>query len=130
MTRWVGPWVLVPDLSHYSDGTPPEAGTYAISEGDGEVRFAITWAKEGTPFAIYFALPADGSPASSDFPGMDRSWLERGDGWLASFAAYEGQIVARAMRRVSEDGALMSVLQENADRVGGWTRIFQVWRRA
>ncbi len=129
MNACLGIWVLVADLSHYSSGDPPESGMYQISAAEGEIRFTVDWVKGGTPFSITFAAPDDGSDARSTFPGIDRFWLQQGPGWLATFAGFEGRVVATAMRRVSADGSLMSVLQENADGQGGIVRMFQVYRR-
>ncbi|MCX7300684.1 MAG: hypothetical protein NTX73_09980 [Rhodobacterales bacterium] len=129
MEPFLGSWALVPELSHYSDGIPPESGLYRISESEGEARFTVDWVKDGVPFSVTFAAPLDGTSARTMFPGVDRFWLETGTGTLVTVAKGGGAVVARAVRRVSGDWSLLSVLQENADGHGGWVRIFQVYRR-
>jgi hypothetical protein len=127
---FLGLWVLVPELSHHSSGAPPESGLYRIAMAEGEARFTVDWVKDGTPFSVTFAAPLDGTPARTTFPGIDRFWLETAPGELVTVAEGGGAVVARAVRRVSADGTLLSVLQENADGAGGWVRILQVYRRA
>jgi hypothetical protein len=128
MTRFAGSWQLVPELSHYDQGGPPEFGRYLISTDAGMHKFRVIWRKDGRDFDIAFAAASDGSVTPCDFPGVDGFRLRQEDDALVSEALLEGQIVARALRRVSGD--LMSVQQLNATPEGGWARIFQVYRRS
>jgi hypothetical protein len=126
MTIYEGIWHLVPDLSHYSAGTPPQSGRYEIAQEAASLNFRVDWVMMGQAKSVSFSAPADG--ADADFPGLDRFYLTLGTDHLDSTAEAGGRIVAFARRRVSADGALMSVYQENQTPEGP-QRIFQVYRR-
>ncbi|WP_425052293.1 hypothetical protein [Psychromarinibacter sp. S121] len=131
MSPCVGHWQLISELSHYSAGGPPESGDYIIEQDGDRLSFTVRWVKDGQEMETSFAAPADGSAVPADFPGLDSfSVTDEPDGSLSSEAVASGVVVSKALRRVSDDDRLMSVLQENADGQGGWIRIFQVYRRA
>ncbi|WP_172293001.1 hypothetical protein [Pseudoruegeria sp. HB172150] len=131
MSAYFGHWRLIPEISHYSAGGPPERGDYVIEDRDGEIAFTVSWEAEGKELKTEFAAPADGSPVEAGFPGVDSySVTHEDDFTLLSDAMAGGEAILKAVRRVSRDGRLMTVLQENADGQGGWIRIFQVYERA
>lgn len=122
---------MIPELSHYQVGEAPLQGTYLIEEIDGTVQFTVGWTgADGQNQSIGFGAPATGEQVTSDFAGVDTfSVLHEDDNTLLSDAVIAGVVVSKAVRRVSTDGSLMSVLQENADGQGGWIRIVQVYKR-
>jgi hypothetical protein len=128
MSRCDGTWLLVPELSHYEVGEPPESGVYQIETAQGVVTFRIKWHKAGQDFEVSFAAALDGRAVTAEFPGIDSFLVRDEDNTLISEAFAKGQMVARAVRRVAGD--LLSVLQENSDGQGGWVRVWQVYRRA
>ncbi len=129
-------WDLVPELSLYAQGQPPAAGEYQLSAGtDGQVQVSIRWRMaEGDAWqSTGFAAPPDGSrqalpPAA---PGMpDAFSLLRQDAHTLDSSAYAGEAeVAWSRRRVSQDGALMAVVQETRLPDGRTMRNLQVYRR-
>jgi len=128
MTRWLGDWRLLPELSHYTAGGPPEEGRYRITREGGDIAFAVDWVKDGAAQSVRFQAPADGSAVA--FPGVDSFTVTAvDDATLDSAAFLAGARVAYARRRVSADGGLLSVYQENASPAGP-IGIWQVYRRA
>ena len=101
MSRCDGTWILVPELAHYDVGEPPESGVYEIVTKGGVVTFRIKWHKQGQDFEVSFAAALDGRAETTEFPGVD-SFLVRYEGTtLISEAFSKGQLVSRAVRRVS-----------------------------
>lgn len=130
VAAYLGTWELIPELSHYQTGGPPDRGTYRIDDQNGLLRFTIDWATGGKTTSISYVGHADGSPVPNPHPGVDEASVRHEDDYTLSGRAITGGVeIARAMRRVSRDRALMTVLQENADGKGGFARIVQVYRR-
>lgn len=130
MPAYLGTWQLIPELSHYDQGGPPDQGIYRIEDRDGVLHFTIDWTVGGQHHSVSYIGHADGRPVPNPHPGVDASSVRHEDDLTLSGRAEAGGIeIARAMRRVSRDGQLMSVLQENADGKGGFARILQVYRR-
>lgn len=131
MTDDFGNWVLPPELCHYSTGAAPEKGTCRISQDGEQVRFDVAWTVAGADMGISFSAPADGTQSQSDFPGVDSfSVLHEDEQTLSGDAISIGAQVSKVIQRVSSDRHLKTVLQENADRVDGLIRIFQVYQHA
>jgi hypothetical protein len=128
---YLGIWHLIPELSQYQTGTPPERGTYRIEETDGVLRFTVDWSMGGQEMSVSYIGHADGRPVLNPHPGVDKAFVRHEDDFTLSGRALAGGVeIARAMRRVSRDRALMTVLQETSDGMGGFTRSVQVYRRA
>jgi hypothetical protein len=130
MNRCLGPWVLVPELCHYSAGAPPEAGTYEIGQIDGRFVFGISWTKDGQGHSTTFSAPDDGSPEETAIPGLTHVAVTAIDDGTIDSAAFAGdEVKAYARRRVSDDGGLLTVYMENAGPKGP-EMIYQVYRKA
>ncbi|QFT48987.1 hypothetical protein FIU97_20525 (plasmid) [Roseivivax sp. THAF40] len=41
--RYVGSWSLIPELSFYEQGAPPDAAEYMIGFAGGAVHLSISW---------------------------------------------------------------------------------------
>jgi hypothetical protein len=131
MPAYLGTWQLIPELSHYDRGGPPDRGTYKIEDRDGVLHFTIDWTSNGQSFSISYIGHADGRPVPNPHPGVDAASVRHEDDFTLSSRAVAGGVeIARALRRVSRDGTLMSVLQDNADGKGSFASILQVYRRA
>lgn len=134
MTAWLGRWEPIPELSIYPDpAQAPAAGTYTIAEGaDATLDVHIRWTTQGgETHQARFAAPRDGTPVHSRAPDVDTfSILAEDAHTLSGDAMHAGRRVRRAMRRVSTDGRLMSVLQVRDFRDGPRDHVFQVYRRA
>lgn len=127
---YLGTWRLVPELSHYDAGGPPESGSYRIEDRDGVLHFTIDWVKDAQAMSASYIAHADGTPVMAPHPGVDEaSVLHEDDRTLSGSATAGGAVIARTMRRVSTDGRLMSVLQETANGQGGWHKTFQLYFR-
>ena len=116
--HYVGDWQLIPELSLYANGVPPTAGRYTITQSaGGALILEVSWRMPGdhTDRIIRFGGPADGSriampPADV---GPDAFTLMPVDEHTLDSAAYRGQHrVAYARRVVSQDHALLAVVQE------------------
>jgi len=130
VSAYLGKWQLLAELSHYDQGEPPESGTYLIEEKGGEIHFDIHWTAKGQDMNVSFSAPPDGRQVPSDFPGVDSfSVLHEDDHTLSGDALAGGRQISIAIRRVSNDGQLMSVLQDNPDPAMGRIRTYQVYNR-
>ncbi|HEX7120987.1 MAG TPA: hypothetical protein VF178_01365 [Gemmatimonadaceae bacterium] len=133
--RYLGTWHLIPELSLYAAGTPPQSGTYSITEASGgTLTLRVVWRMPGdaSEHATEFGGRADAVPIPIPHePGMpDAFTLTRIDaGTLDSAALRDGEQVAYARRAVTEDGSLMAVVQEYLTPNGQRVRNFQVYRR-
>jgi hypothetical protein len=127
MGHWLGTWELVPELSHYSAGGPPESGLYRIWRDGGLIRFQVDWVASGQARSVSFATPEDASDAP--YPGLDRMFATVVSADVLDTTAFkDGQRIAYARRRVAAAGDLMAVFQDNAGPEGP-VQIHQLYRR-
>jgi heme-degrading monooxygenase HmoA len=135
----VGTWQLVPELSIYEAGAPPASGVYDITRSGDRYDFVIRWRSEpgGPELSAAFGGPGDGSvqtlalPQGAPVGTPDAMTITRvDDSTLDSEAISAGRVVAYARRRVSDDGSVLSVMQEVRTPDGRGPRSFQVYRRA
>jgi hypothetical protein len=134
---FLGVWLLIPELSIYQVGEPPASGRYEISANGDRLEFAVRWTSQanGPEQTTAFGGPADGSaitlPVPAGVSAPDTFTITRIDAQtLDSAALMQGETVSYARRRVSDDGSLMSVVQETHLPDGRIVRNFQVYRRA
>jgi hypothetical protein len=133
---FLGTWQLVPELSLYAAGTPPESGLYVIAESEpGLLSVQISWRMPGDSAekSMQFGGRSDGSPvALPATPGApDAFTLTRVDSHtLDSAALRAGEVVSYARRVASADGTLLAVVQESGAAAESRVRNFQVYRRA
>jgi len=132
---FIGTWQLVPELSLYTTGAAPVAGTYDIIEtAAGAIDISICYRMEGdeSDKTIHFGGSVDGAhhPLPDSGAGPNAFTLTRIDRRTLDSAALRGdEVLAFARRIVSADGSLMAVVQET--HTGGEKlRNFQVYRRA
>jgi hypothetical protein len=137
--RFLGTWMLVPELCLYESGPVPASGVYEIAQRDGVVEFGVRWTMEagGQEFSATFAGPSDATAQSLPLP--DGAPQGTPDGLritrvnastLDSEALVGDSVVAYARRAASSDGALLAVVQESRSGGGRGPRNFQVYRRA
>lgn len=134
--RYLGTWLLIPELSVYATGTPPASGRYVIVRAsDGQLELAVTWRMPGDTSDRFtrFGGRSDGSrtqlPATDS--GPDAFSLTHIDDCTLDSAAWRGENrVAYARRVTSGDGTLLAVVQEVTASDGATVRNFQVYRRA
>lgn len=131
---FIGTWRLVPELSLYTTGAAPVAGTYDIvAAGPSAIDISICYRMEGDAVdkTIHFGGRMDGSHQAlpDSGAGPNAFTLTRIDERTLDSAALRGdEVLAFARRVVSLDGSLMAVMQET--HIGGEKlRNFQVYRR-
>ncbi len=130
MHAFAGRWELIPELSFYEQGEPPESGTYTIDVDGETVSFTIEWSIDGADQSIAFGGPLDGECHAVPEPdGAEVSYTRVDASVLESTLVVGGKRLAFARRQVSSDRTLMAVLQENTVADGGKVRITQVYRR-
>ncbi len=121
MTSWLGKWRLIPELSHYATGDPPEAGHYDIRRDGEGLSLAIRWTADGEVRSAAFSAVPDGRLTPIETPRLDGFTLTAlSDAELESRAVAGGVDVSHAIRRVSDDRRLMCVVQSATDEVEGW----------
>jgi hypothetical protein len=136
--RFLGTWVLVPELCLYEGRRwPAEGGMVIETAGEGRiavtVRFRIV--DEDAWQEASVAGPADGSAQTvalaAPVPGApDRFTLTRVDEGTLDSATFVGDHEIAKVRRVaSADGALLAVVNEARMATGSRVRNFQVYRR-
>jgi hypothetical protein len=129
--KYLGRWALIPELSLYEEGEPPNSGIYElVASGDG-IQVSIEWvAADGSSHATAFAGPCDGSRQELSQPGVTHFAITRVDErTLDSSAFRDGAEIAYARRRASSDGDLLATVQEGRRPDGTTFRNFQVYRR-
>ncbi|HCG6160232.1 hypothetical protein [Vibrio parahaemolyticus] len=131
MHKCNGKWDLIPDLSFYEQGEPPQSCLYEISVDGLNVGFKLSWVQtDGSEVVIEFSGQADSIPKSVATPkGAEASYTKVSDSILESRMFIADVEMAYAKRAVSNDGNLMSVLQVNTMPSGEKTRITQVYKR-
>lgn len=129
--RYVGVWILVPDLCLYEQGECPASGRYEISQADGRVQIAISWrAQDGSEHEVKFGSANDGSRTESSAPGVSHLSITRvSESILDSSAFLADREIAYARRSASMDGQLLSTVQVGYRPDGSSFRNFQVYRR-
>ena len=128
---YLGTWILVPELCLYEEGSPPASGIYRISQVNAEVRVSIAWeAQDGSKHHIEFQAPGNGAKQPLSVPGPSHLSITRVTPYILDSSAYsDGEEVAYARRRASEDGLLLSTVQVGRRPNGTSFRNFQVYRR-
>lgn len=129
--RYVGVWILAPELCLYEQGECPASGRYEISQAGDRVQIAISWrARDGSDHEIAFGSPNDGSRTDSSAPGTSHLSITRVNESILDSRAFLGEKeIAYARRSASMDGQLLSTVQVGYRPDGSSFRNFQVYRR-
>ena len=128
--RYDGVWSLLPELSFYEAGQPPQEGRYEISVEGTTVSFTVRWRVGDRDQSISFSGPLDGQLQHSDVaPNGKLSFTHVDKNTLESAFFVDDVQMAFARRQVSHDGTLLAVLQVNNKPDGSSVRITQVYRR-
>ena len=127
-------WRLVPELCLYEEGEPPLTGTYTIRLTGDEVTISIEWlGVDEQQHQVQFGGPTDGTLNESDSDasrGVTHFSMTRmGPSILDSRAFVNDEEVSYARRCVSEDGQLLTSVQQGRRADGSSFRNFQVYRR-
>lgn len=130
---FLGTWDLVPEVSVYDDGVPPEEATYELTQDGAEVRVVMSWRPAGSSNhrATEFAGVADGvvHPVTG-VAGVTGLSLTRSDARTLDSTALDGDTVVSSARRVaSADGSLLVVVQRAHRTDGGSLQTVQLYRR-
>ena len=76
--RYVGTWILVPELCLYEEGEPPLLGRYKIEQQSNEVQISVWWkSKDGTELETEFGGSNDGTKIPADYPGVSHLSITR-----------------------------------------------------
>ena len=130
---FLGTWELIPELSIYQKGDRPASGVYEISKAGNFYHFKVRWkaTPESAEQTIQFSGPSDGSKQSFSpvAPGApDGFRMEKVDELTLDSWGYVGETeVSYARRIASQDGSLLSVVQEVELPDGSLFRNFQVY---
>ena len=128
--NYEGIWILIPELSFYQEGSPPEEGRYKIGISGGNVEFSVSWVINSEHQSVDFSGPLDGKLHPSDMARDSEISFTRVDEYtLESEFIVAGVRMAFARRQVSRDGTLMTVLQESRKPDGSLVLTTQVYRR-
>ena len=131
MDGYIATWILAPELSIYSAGELPKSAIYQITEpATGEVLISLSWvAADNTQQEVSYGGRSDGSRQESTAAGVSHVSFTRIDSQTLDSEAFDGdKTVSYARRSISDDGNIMSTVQEMfIDGVS--FRNFQVYRR-
>ena len=122
--------MLLPELSIYQSGEPPQSGQYIIRSLEGRVEFEIEWEDASkNHHSISFGGPIDGEKHDSDSPGVTSVMYEKLDDSILDSTAFSGdKILLYARRAASSNGDLLAVSQVIHGEGGNLTN-FQVYKR-
>ncbi len=125
---YLGSWELIPELCIYERGEAPASALYTVTESEGVISISIDWIdREGEKHHIEFGGVPDGSPQSSEAPGITHMTLTRLNSSTLDSAAYNGNEQTMYARRMAHDD-LLSTLQRISTDDGEFS-VFQVYRR-
>ena len=125
----LGRWALIPELSIYQQGSAPLSGVYEIARRKEQFEFRVRWTPvDGGAQEIAFAGSASGEKTDVG-GGLAMAVVVVSDSILDTTAYLGDRRVGYARRAASEDGALLSVMQEAFADDGAAIRNFQVYRR-
>lgn len=131
-TGYLGVWKLIPELSVYQAGEPLVSSYYIISMIDDFVDLDVSWSTSENPqpqFASY-AGPCDGTRLKIDAAGIEYMAFDCISPSVLDSSGYTGDARVMYTRRVvSDDGQLLSVMQEAQGLDGAVVRNFQVFSR-
>ena len=110
-TLFLGQWELLAELNDYQHGPVPRDGVYGISSHADGLAFVIDWHDaKGTAHHVHFSLSWHGDEPAS---------LELVDSHTLNTAVEkDGQVIAFATRRLSDDGSHMEVTQQGVTPEG------------
>ena len=130
--RFLGRWLLVPELSLHEYGPVPTGGEYRIEQEDRLIRITARWSwANGSTFDEQFVGKDDGSWQPHDGPGAEAYTINRIDANTLDSAAFRaGASIGYSHRVASHDGTLLVVVQDGARENGDKFRNFQLYRRA
>lgn len=124
--RFLGIWDLDTDASAYELGAPPARGTYQLvmeeNAEPGQVAVVMDWTDTaGKDFhLVYFMTPDGQDHPYADSPAVDAVATTLVDAQtLDTVSKKDGQVVARGLRELSEDGMMMKVTQSGKTPDGG-----------
>lgn len=128
--KFLGEWMLVPELCQYEEGHPPKSGTYNIELKDDVVTLDLTWTDDkDKTHHLNYGGPVDGSVHPHNGNKFEMSYTRVDDLRLDSSTYHNGFEAMYAHRKASDDGKLMVVLMVQNHQDEGSTRNFQVYRR-
>ena len=113
---FIGLWELDPTQSEYQYGMPPQSGLYRIAPDAAGTGYMIsmTWtnAQGSESYAAYTALPDGVQYPYENADVADFISMTRLDERTLDSAIYKGgEVIAYALRELSDDGALMRIVQ-------------------
>lgn len=111
---FLGSWILDTDASDYEQGDPAQSGSYRIEADDLGLTFHMRWIdSDDEEQAVSFT----GQPGTKEI-ALGKSgladalvlYLEK-EGGLISEARRQGTVIMRAVRRLSDNGATLTIEQ-------------------
>lgn len=129
--RFLGRWLLVPELSLYEYGPVPASGECTIARDGRLLAISSSLAlANGASVNESFSGREDGSWQPHDGPGAEAYTVNRIDANTLDSAAFRaGASIGYSRRVASDDGMLLVVVQDGARDNGDKFRNFQVYRR-
>lgn len=128
--KYIGIWLLLPELSIYQLGEPPVSGRYSINSIGDNIKIAIEWKDiSGTDHSLSFGGPLDGIKHESEASGFTDVMYEKIDDATLDTTAFNGENVLLYARRVASNaGDLLAVSQVTFTDNCEFSN-FQVYRR-
>jgi len=128
--KYIGHWLLAPELSLYQSGEPPLSGSYSIRSREEQIEFEVEWMDaSGSVQKLNYGGPLDGKKHAWDTPGISHIQYEKISDSILDSTVYDGEKkLMYARRAASTAGDLLVVSQTVYGENGSYSN-FQVYRR-
>jgi len=112
---FIGTWKLIPEVTKYNMGQPPQKGQYLISMQGEKIHLDVSWTDhQGQDFQLDFGLIPDGTAqpfADTKLADSMRMSMD-GDQVLESWSSKNGHELVHVRRTLNEAGDQMEVIQD------------------
>lgn len=130
---FLGSWILDVEACDYEQGEPAQGGSYAIEADDLGLTFHMRWIDAtGEEHAVSFTGQPGTQETALKQSGLADAlllYLEK-EGGLVSEARRDGTVLMRAVRRLSDNNATMTIEQTVHLPDGSTSTNTMVYRRA
>ncbi len=132
MEPFLGVWELDPAQSEYELGAPPARGQYQLLTDGEQIAVVMDWTDAaGKDFhMVYYMTPDGNDHPYADSPAVDVIQTTLLDAHtLETVSKKDGNVIARGLRELSDDGKTMRVTQSGKTPDGNTFHNVAIYRR-